>query len=437
MNNTLTLPLSLHWAMLEHEFLEICKNLVLRKFNLPETQQWKQRDYEYLADLIFKKSGVKLSLSTLKRIWKEDEMRTPQIYTLNALAQLIDYESWNDFKLAQGQTIPLENVKVNVNPGKHDAKRTYVLAVLIVLALGYLLSRFAGPKDKNLPTSKILFNSKKTSETGVPNTVVFEYDISRLKVDSAFIQHSWDKRLTAKVSADRHFQTFIYFYPGYHTSSLVVNNRTVGVEKIIINTPGWIALVENSIFNEPPVYFKTRDFNKNQQLYLSPETLQEYGVFNKDKKLVVHYFNVGEFNAIDGEHFVLETRVKNSLDEGATVCQVVQVNILFENGLISIPFCHPGCVSNIHLHVSEVFKDGKQNDLSAFGIDLSKWNTIKIEVNNKTVNISNGNSLLYVQNFKEALGKVAGFNYRFDGSGAVDQIKVYTDQNELKYSEEF
>ena len=423
--------------MLEREFLEIFKNLVLRKFNFPETHHWKQRDYDYLADLIFKKSGVKLSLSTLKRIWKDDEMRTPQTYTLNALAQLIDYESWNDFKRAQGQTIPPVPIMAKKETGGPKLKWVYILAAVLVLSLGFLLSRFAGPAENIIPTEQILFTSKKTSETGVPNTVVFEYNISQMKVDSAFIQHSWDKRLTAKISADQHFQTFIYYYPGYHTSKLVVNNKSVGMEKIIINTPGWIALAENSIFNEPPIYFKTEDFINNQQLYLPPESLKNYGAISRDNKVFVNYFNVGEFDFINGEHFTLETRLKNNLEEGAMVCQVVQVNLLFENGLISIPFCHPGCVSNIHLHISEIFKDGKQNDLSAFGIDLSQWNDIKIELKNKNVDIYVAGKPVYKLSFKDKLGKVAGFHYRFDGSGAVDHIKIYTNKNELVYSEEF
>lgn len=423
--------------MLEREFLEIFKNLVLRKFNLPETDQWKQRDYDYLADLIFKKSGVKLSLSTLKRIWKDDEMRTPQTYTLNALARLIDFESWNDFKRAHGQTIPSVPVIDKVNRARPTLRRVYILTTFVVLGLGYLLSRLAGTTDEKLPPKEILFTSKKISESGVPNTVVFEYDISRMEVDSAFIRHSWDKRLTARVSKDQHFQTFIYYYPGYHTSSLVVNDKTIGIEKVNINTSGWVALAENNIFDLPPVYFKADEFIQNKRLYLSPETLQAYGLGSRENKVYINYFKVDDFNSIDEENFILETRLKNSLEEGAMVCQVVQVNILFEKGLISIPFCHPGCVSNIHLHISEIFKDGKQNDLSAFGIDLSKWNSIKIELKNKIVDIYVGGKPVYKLSFQDALGKLAGFHYRFDGSGAIDQLKVYTNQNELVYSEGF
>ena len=55
-----------------------------------------------LAKLEFsaeEKSGIKLSLSTLKRLWKKDYDQTPHPSTLQALVSLLGYKDWQEFKL--------------------------------------------------------------------------------------------------------------------------------------------------------------------------------------------------------------------------------------------------------------------------------------------------------------------------------------------------
>ena len=70
---------------------------------LPEDGQGKvrQRDLEGLADAIEEKSGIKLSLSTLKRLWKEDFDQTPHPSTLQALVSILGYKDWQDFKMKE------------------------------------------------------------------------------------------------------------------------------------------------------------------------------------------------------------------------------------------------------------------------------------------------------------------------------------------------
>ena len=49
----------------------------------------KQRDFEYLARLIEEKSKVRLSLSTLKRLWKDDYAQEPHASTLDAVVSVL------------------------------------------------------------------------------------------------------------------------------------------------------------------------------------------------------------------------------------------------------------------------------------------------------------------------------------------------------------
>src|SRR6476659_9491196 len=84
----------------EREYINLCKKLIEEKFHFEnDGGSLRQRDLEYLADNIEEKSGIKLSLSTLKRLWKKDYDQTPHPSTLQALVSLLGYKDWQEFKL--------------------------------------------------------------------------------------------------------------------------------------------------------------------------------------------------------------------------------------------------------------------------------------------------------------------------------------------------
>jgi hypothetical protein len=72
------------------EYLEKCKRLIEDKMGWPPSTTWKQRDYQNLAAAIDERTGILLSVSTIRRLWAPDYKGTPQVATLNALAQFLD-----------------------------------------------------------------------------------------------------------------------------------------------------------------------------------------------------------------------------------------------------------------------------------------------------------------------------------------------------------
>lgn len=74
-----------------------CRRLIEERLSTKESLQWKQRDYEYLRKLIFRKTGILLSVSTFKRLWR-DQQGLPHPSTLDALASFLDYGDWYQFK---------------------------------------------------------------------------------------------------------------------------------------------------------------------------------------------------------------------------------------------------------------------------------------------------------------------------------------------------
>ena len=86
----------------DQEYIARCKQLIGEKFHFGNGHgEVRQRDLEYLADSIEEKSGIKLSLSTLKRLWKKDYDSTPHPSTLQALVSILGYKDWQEFKLKE------------------------------------------------------------------------------------------------------------------------------------------------------------------------------------------------------------------------------------------------------------------------------------------------------------------------------------------------
>src|SRR5687768_18582830 len=86
----------------ESDYIALYRRLIEEKFHFdPRGGTLRQRDLEYLADQIEERSGIKLSISTLKRFWKKDYNQTPHPSTLDALVSVLDFRDWQEFKLKQ------------------------------------------------------------------------------------------------------------------------------------------------------------------------------------------------------------------------------------------------------------------------------------------------------------------------------------------------
>lgn len=63
-------------------------------------------DFDYLSETIFRRIGVHISASTLKRLWGYSSERvTPRLSTLSFLAKFIGYKDWNEFCQNNEKTI--------------------------------------------------------------------------------------------------------------------------------------------------------------------------------------------------------------------------------------------------------------------------------------------------------------------------------------------
>ncbi|MCK5369118.1 MAG: hypothetical protein KAQ62_11220, partial [Cyclobacteriaceae bacterium] len=226
---------------MDTELIRKCKIEIEKRLGWGSSVKWTNQDFELLVEDIFIKTGTNLSLTTLKRIWgKVNYQSNPSVATLNALAQYLDYVHWRDFQNnCKAET--KEERKNHSTISSISMKRYFnqkiivVLVVLIaLLSLYFLIDRrqvFYVPED-------VVFQSKKVS-TGLPNKVIFEYDISNVIADSFHIQQSWDQRRRIRISPNDTKHTSFYYFPGFFHAKLIANSEVIKEHEVFVESDGW------------------------------------------------------------------------------------------------------------------------------------------------------------------------------------------------------
>ena len=422
------------------EYINKCRSQIEKQLNWLDPNRLKQSDFQYLCDLVFEKTNVQLSLSTIKRFWDSSYNKTFQIGTLNAFALFLDYKNWHQFKEKNYEEA--ENNKSKPKQTKGFKKKNLKIATLFIIAPTLLFTIFEiiGIKNNTHVTpveDSIFFTSKKSVKEGVPNTIIFNYDVSSYKADSLCIQLSWNEKEREPIDKNDEFYTCTYYYPGYHHAKLIVNENIVKEHNVHITTKDWLTLVRYEPDDVLPIYIRNKALIGNGIMHAPPDLLKLNNVNLTSPSFFVSYFNVREFNGLKGDDFCFETKIKNTPLEPELVCQNCHIFIYAEKGTIVLPISSKGCVSDIDVLASDIRVSGKTNDLSALGCDLSDWRNISGKVSDNTISISIDKKKVYEVKYNKELGKIKGWHYFFKGCGAVDYLNLYDSNKSIVYQDNF
>src|SRR5688572_10744344 len=196
----------------EKLYIEKCLQRIEEKVGWGPGTAWQNQDFEALSERIFKETKVSLSVSTLKRLWGKIRYEgTPNVATLNTLAQFAGYENWrafisNGFNQSSNGATTKERKPVAIAKIRNGILVT--IAVGIVAALFWLMQN----RPKKLEYDNNVFSSKVVTNT-VPNTVIFNYNAKDSNADSVFIQQSWDPMRRYRVDKNLTEYTSTYYLP--------------------------------------------------------------------------------------------------------------------------------------------------------------------------------------------------------------------------------
>ncbi len=435
----------------EQPYLQQCLYLIEQKTGWGNHVHWTHQDFVCLSEWILQATGVSLSSTTLKRIWGKVAYHSfPHITTLNTLANYAGYPNWRAFVAAQNaqasQQIPQQAAKptpaLAIMPHvvahdrrdrMHIARATGIMLLFItgtLVLLSAIFSTYHTSKERSAATEAYTFSAHPVT-TGVPNTVIFQYDSSTEDAGSLSIQSSGDQ--TQLVAADGHRHTALYYYPGVYQTRLLAGRQVVKTQEVLIDTHGWLALVER---DPVPLYIK-ENIRQQGSLGIPVEMLASYFPNMQTATPWVDYYNVGHFGKLQSNNFTLETELKSDFNQGDAVCQDTSIVILRHHAPpITIPLAITGCLASADQALKfGVFQYDRLN-LPAFGFDAG-WVQVKCEAKDSRFKLWINQQLAYDGTLPAATSQIAGIVYRFHGTGRINYLHLGTADGAVVYAEDF
>ncbi len=420
-------------------FISILTTEIEEVLQWGESADWPDHQFELLSEKMLEVTGKKVSYTTLKRIWGRVSYKaTPRQSTLDILAQFAGYQHWLAFKETQKNNTQ-QPVHSDLFRGFKQAftRRRFLLVVksssviLLAIFLFYMLKQ---PNRKSFSEKDLVdvqFSVTKIAK-GIPNTVVFAYDLGDLKVDKIEIQQMWDERKRIEVEKGQSVATMTYYYPGYYIAKLVLNDQIVRTHDLYITTDGWLG-TQGSMGATKPRYFLDEQLRQNGLLRIDSAQLNNSTTADKPEYLRFYYFS--HFD-VSSESFVMKTGFRNTYDDGQAICQNVMISIKGTQGAIGLPFTIPGCVGDIVLGLNGKIMRGSKHDLTGFGCDFSTLQHLMVRVENGKIAITlNANSIH--ENTITGFGKLIGITYSFLGSGEVDYVDFSTGEGKVFFEDNF
>ena len=406
--------------------LDQCKHLIESSLSWGDPASWSNEDFDDLSERIFQKTAVRLSVSTLKRIWgKVKYDHSPTTATLNAIARFAGFDGWRHFQQQNPGVAPAAPASIPLPQSAPRRRHRGILAPLIIgtTALAALLSllsaRFIHITGQ---TPALRFESRSTSDD-LPNSVVFDYDATPLHPKDVMIQQNWDIRRREKVNPNGDKHTSIYYYPGYFMAKLVVDGEIRKESEVFITTKGWKGIVGH---NPLPIYLSPEESKDDSgHLGITARALAEKTGSMVFSDTWTTFANVRAFPDLSGEHFTFSTTLRNTSTVEQCLCRNVRITILGKQSAIIIPLSDKGCIASLNVLTGFNALSGKDHYLSAFGCDFNNWQHIVCTEDNHLLTIIvNGRQALTVPNALP-IGDIVGVRILFEGTGAIREAVLH------------
>ncbi|MGW8315339.1 MAG: hypothetical protein ACWGNV_07045 [Bacteroidales bacterium] len=409
-------------------YIKLCIEKIEKRYFLVDDRGEIQRNLENLSQKIEEKTGVLISLSTLKRIWRKKFKQKPQTATLNALAAILDYKDWQDFvERNQGSTnrFPGKNVWIPVG---------IVAAVSIVVVLILMVSQEQGSRTSLVIKGDIDFNAKKTEYLGVPTTVIFTYDVSNIEADSFSFQQSWNDNFRRRIDPEGKAISSIYYESGYHRAKLFANNTKIAELPIHIFSEGWEPNVYYDNQEKIPIYFPGDQITGSGELHISRELLEDQHV-DLSRYFYTRTVESRRFN-VSSDNFTLLSRLK--LDSLAySDCPWMSIIVVTEKNIHIVELRTKGCENLAYYKVGEIERRGGENDLSSLGCNLYTWQEVAIQIRNKNAVISINGKECVTDKYEEDYGDIMALIYSFERTGSIDFVRLSDENNNVVFEDSF
>ncbi|MFI5132390.1 MAG: hypothetical protein ACHQFX_20475 [Chitinophagales bacterium] len=427
----------------ERELVKMCMAELCTKAGFADCSNLVQRELEFICDSIESKTGVLISLSTIKRLFNGQFSRQPQIATLNAISMFLGYQNWQHYK--QSKTHELGSpgstntvFKEEIRSGRHIRKSLFTRYVLVTAISAFtavaLFAFFKFNKPGAGHFEKASFSMNKTTRNDLPNTVVFNYDVSGVVADSFFIQQSWDKDRRVRIDPKTHTITDIYYEPGYHIAKLIANDQVIKTLDVSIPTDRWFYYARERKPASIPEYISGSGFN-NGSLTMTKDELLNSGIDIQKEYLYLQVFFPTKI-AYSSDNYVLKCRARIK-EVRNNYCPFLMCEVFCQKNFMFFKSTPNGCTSEARAQFGENVLNGKTSDLSSLGTNVKEWQDVEIVVKDKKVTIRINNTEVLSVEYNESSGMITGLGFLSNGLPEVDFVSLKAPDGKDIYSSDF
>lgn len=424
-------------TMSEQELVKLCLTEVFLKNGYGDLHSLAQRDYENVSQAIEAKTGILISISTLKRLLKGDFARLPQVATLNAISRYLGCHNWQDYRAETKAKTPFGDTSSSQRQFMFPRRLPKILlysSILSLLVVLFITSR-SSLKDTGTSFEEAQFSVKKVTANDIPNSVVFSYNVDGINADSFFIQQSWDKNRRVRVYKKQHTLTDIYYEPGYHTAKLIANDVVIKTLGVSIPTKDWFFYAKRRFPHGIPSYIHPEQSIQGGELGLQASDLGQNELnIGVENNYVYTYFPPQW--PVHSDNCVFKTRVRVQ-ELKKNPCPYLMLEVFCQQNFMYFISMPKGCTSESKLQFSDLILDGKTTDLSALGANVTEWMEVKIEVRNRLVTINYGDKKVYTGRYSKSAGKITGIGFISNGLCEVDQVELKGLDGKIFYQNDF
>lgn len=422
----------------ERAMIRQCVEEINGKYQIWSSEKLIHRDFENLSEKIFEKSKIKISESTLRRIWNNRYKSVPQVNTLHALAVFNGYETWYDYK-ERVASEPETDENTPQKNGTNIKHSVFAMPIILLSLAGLLVSMLLlmnlkqGKQD--IEVSDIYFEPNSKKYSGVPVTVGFKYDLASIPEDvDAILQLSWNEKEHLILDRNKNFISSIYYTPGYHWARILINNEAKIYSPIHIVNEDWQAGWYTRENNDKPAFFEESEIAKSNYWSLNPsEALKKY---QPDSIQAVLIYSNDRLSEIDQTEFTLGLRLKVKGYMDSKDCLALTTFLASKDGLFYLKMPSKGCAGMARVSTITFQADGKTEDLSEFEFDENQWMDLEIVGTENEITIFKNEVEIYTIDRGSFTGNFKAIKFIFNGLAEIDRLEL-KDSNNHSYIKEF
>jgi hypothetical protein len=424
---------------------EICRTLGYA------TETMTQRNFEHLSQEIEDKTGILISISTIKRLMHGEFLRLPQTATLNAISNYLGYKNWQEYKMSLAfQQDPGERNHSNTfnaetpNPVKLlSIDKTVVKEKSFNFKWIFLIVPFlvllAFIKIKSRPVfnaDRATFTVHRTTSHDIPNTVVFNFDIDQVVADSFFIQQSWDKNRRVRISKGMHTLTDIYYEPGYHIAKLIANDSIIRKIEISLPADRWFFYAYDLKPGSPQVEIKTATPVQHGCLGFDSIDLKRNKIDIDAEPIYFQTYFPAKMD-IPADSFLYKTRIRMH-EFKPLQCPFVICEVLGQYGSYYFKATNKGCAHRSMVQLGTTTRImGNTTDLSGLCTNPFDWNDYEIVAKNNQLIIYNNGDEVFRCELKKSIGLLTGLAFLSNGRTEVSQVSLKSPDGKIFYESDF